>query len=137
MEKIETIVYGKPVLVNKDVSDFINWFYETASQDNCNCDNLRTLFMNGACYYFAVILKTAFNRGEICWCYPLSHICWVDIDGTPWDIERVCISEYEDLIPVSFMGDILFDFMHVPNKEAKDVSKEAGEKVYKKWANLR
>lgn len=49
-------------------------------------------FTAGYCYYFAVMLKDAFQRGEICWCAPYGHICWVDDNGVPYDISGVCDS---------------------------------------------
>lgn len=35
-------------------------------------------FSAGYCYYFAAILKAAFNYGEIGWAAPLDHIVWVN-----------------------------------------------------------
>ena len=79
-------------------------------------ENIRTLFRAGYCYYFAVMLKEAFNRGEICWCAPFGHICWVDDDGTPYDIEGVCYSDCDYYIPVSYIKEGLDDFKRVPGK---------------------
>ena len=63
------------------------------------------------------MLKTAFNRGEICWAAPFGHIVWVDDDGIPYDVEGVNDSECDYYIPISFLGDAIFDFMHVEGKE--------------------
>ena len=84
---------------------------------------LKDQFNAGYCYYFAVILKTAFNRGEICWCAPYGHICWVDDDGTPYDIYGLCTSEADHFIPVSYLGDCLNDFLHI-NKPHYTTKKE-------------
>lgn len=48
---------------------------------------IRKKFRAGYCYYFAHMLRNAFDRGEVCWAAPFSHIVWVDTDGTPYDIE--------------------------------------------------
>ena len=100
---------------NKDVIDFIinfNWHNDTSMV--CQ-EIIRSHFRAGWCYYFAIILKEAFNRGEICWCAPYGHICWVDEDGIPYDIEGVCDSECEYYIPIKYIKEGLADFKHVTN----------------------
>lgn len=59
------------------------------------------VFMRGYCYYFALILKEAFGRGEICWSYPSAHIVWRDIDEICWDIRGEYKSD-NDILPVDF-----------------------------------
>lgn len=77
---------------------------------------IRSLFMDGYCYYFATMLKTAFNRGEICWCAPFGHFVWVDENGVPYDIEGVSTAEAEYYIPEEYIHEGLDDFKHVPGK---------------------
>lgn len=104
-------------IANKDVLKFIldfNWKDDSRTANDQEI--IRSQFMSGYCYYFAVILKTAFNRGEVCWCAPFSHICWVDTDGTPYDIEGVCSSSCDYYIPVSYISEGIADFMHVPGR---------------------
>lgn len=36
-------------------------------------------------YQFASILKTCFDRGEICWAFPNNLMVWVDDDGNAYD----------------------------------------------------
>lgn len=101
---------------SKDVLNFIKNFLNH-NKDKCNADKiLKEQFTTGYCYYFAVILKTAFNRGEICWCAPYGHFCWVDEDRTPYDIYGICISEAEHYIPYYFLGEALNDFLHTDKK---------------------
>ena len=35
--------------------------------------------------HFAHMLKTVFERGEVCWAAPFSHFCFVDSDGKAYD----------------------------------------------------
>ena len=51
-------------------------------------DVLYQQFASGYCYYFACMLKAAFNRGEVCWAAPYGHIVWVDENDIPYDTER-------------------------------------------------
>lgn len=74
-------------------------------------------FLSGYCYYFAVMLKTAFGRGEICWAAPYGHIVWVDDNHVPYDAGGVCISDCDDYIPVSYIEEGIKDFMHIPGVE--------------------
>lgn len=97
---------------SKDVLFFIKQFL--AHNNSVDSETiLKDQFNTGYCYYFAVILKAAFNRGEVCWCAPYGHICWVDDDGTPYDIYGICISEADHFIPVSYLGECLTDFLHI------------------------
>lgn len=89
-------------------------FYDDIEQ---HCECLRKQFRAGYCYHFAMMLKDSFNRGEICWAAPFSHIVWVDEDDTAYDIEGVYESECEYLIPVSYLGSALGGFKHVRGLE--------------------
>ena len=79
-------------------------------------DAVYELFSSGYCYYFAVLLKEAFGRGEVSWCAPYGHICWVDENGTPYDIYGICDSECVYFIPVSYIQEELADFKHIPGE---------------------
>ena len=96
----------------EDVLNFIEGFLSHNNSYEAD-EILKDQFNTGYCYYFAVILKAAFNRGEVCWCAPYGHMCWVDDDGTPYDIYGICISEADYFIPVSYLGDCLNDFLHI------------------------
>ena len=93
-------------------------------------DVIRQLFHNGYCYYFANMLKIAFNRGEVCWAAPYGHFVWQDNDGICYDIEGVTISEADYFIPVSYIGDGIKDFLHI-----RDVSYNATQEDLSKWIN--
>lgn len=80
-------------------------------------------FTAGYCYYFAVMLKDAFQRGRDLLCAPYGHICWVDDNGVPYDISGVCDSECDFYIPVRYIPEGIADFKHIPHK-AFNASKE-------------
>lgn len=61
--------------------------------------NIRETFMQGYCYYFAVILKEAMGRGTICWACPFSHIVWKDTNDKAYDIDGEYVSDAV-LIPI-------------------------------------
>ena len=97
------------------VLDFIDKFvgHGTGKYGNISADCTIFTFSSGYCYYFAVILYTAFRRGTVCWAAPFGHIVWEDMNGVAYDIGGVYSGEAECLIPVSFMGDTLDDFLHI------------------------
>lgn len=90
----------------QEVLDFINNFKNHSNVPYY----IERLFRSGYCYYFAEILKSAFNRGELCWCAPLGHIIWMDIDRIPYDIEGINQSDCLAYIPIKYMGDAINDF---------------------------
>ncbi len=100
---------------NKDVITFIaNFLYA----DEKNSEVVYNLFANGYCYYFATMLKAAFNRGTICWHRNHSHIIWLDDDNIAYDIGGV-FYDYEDgdLLPVKkSLGAMIVDFKHTGEK---------------------
>ena len=89
-------------------------FYDDLEQ---HCESIRVQYRAGYCYFFAMILKDAFGRGEICWAAPYSHIVWVDDDGIPYDIEGVNESECDYYIPISYLGEAIVGFKHVRGLE--------------------
>lgn len=104
-------------------------------------DDIRRLFESGYCYYFAVMLKEAFQRGTICNVNGRSHIVWVDGDvdnlekSIAYDIDGVYYDyEPESLIPVEFLGDIINGFKHVEGLESNTSRQEVEEKV-NAWKN--
>lgn len=130
-EKIEEYIFKYHPNANKDVIKFILDFNWSNGDSEIMQEAIRHTFRAGYCYYFAVMLKTAFNRGEVCWCAPYGHICWVDVDGIPYDVEGVCESDCDHYIPISFIKEGLIDFLHVPGKEfgaSKEYINEAIER---------
>lgn len=101
----------------KEVLDFIFKFAWHNGHDEFAYEVIRSQFRAGYCYFFAEMLHTAFGRGTICWCAPYGHICWMDEDGIPYDIEGVCNSGCKYYIPVSYIQEGLVDYLHVPGKE--------------------
>ena len=73
---------------NSYVIRFINQFKTlfkelTISETNA----IGKVFRNGYCYYFAIMLKEAFNRGEVCMTYDHKHVVWMDVDNVAYDID--------------------------------------------------
>lgn len=93
------------------IADFIN--------HSGNDEIMQNLFHNGYCYYFAHMLKVAFQRGNVCLAAPYGHFVWVDENGVPYDIEGVNITEAEYYIPEKFMGEMVKDFLHIRNVSYK------------------
>ena len=94
-----------------------------------SAESIRSTFRAGYCYYFALMLKDAFNRGCICWAAPFSHIVWMDINSIPYDVEGVYSGEAECFIPISYLDEELWSFKHVPNtggsvRKADDIINE-------------
>lgn len=116
---------------SEDVANFISKFINyTGFVDDLGL--LQTIFTNGYCYYFAVMLKAAFERGEVCLCYPYGHICWVDDDGVPYDIYGICISEADHFIPVKFLSKHLNNFKH-NGDEIVNLSEEEKQDILKRY----
>lgn len=98
---------GKFESANKQVIRFIADFLYRS-------EDMYDVFASGYCYYFALMLKAAFNRGEICWHRGYGHIVWVDDDNTAYDIGGVFYDYNEgDLLPVEdSLADMIVDFKH-------------------------
>lgn len=79
-------------------------------------DVLDRQFTGGYCYHFAIILKTVFNRGTICYTWPFSHIVWKDDDGKMYDFNGEYSGEAEYFIPFDWLmehyPDFAKDFIH-------------------------
>lgn len=97
-----------------------------------SAESIRSTFRAGYCYYFAHMLKEAFNRGTVCWAAPYGHIVWVDTDGNPYDIEGVNFSDCQYYIPCSYIGEHVNDFKHVPGVEFA-ATKEFLEEVIRQY----
>ena len=116
--RVEFINGTKEWEVNADeaVLGFIYDFVWKKAASEEEYEMIRSLFMDGYCYYFATMLKTAFNRGEICWCAPFGHFVWVDENDVPYDVEGVSTAEAEYYIPESYIAEGIDDFKHVQGK---------------------
>lgn len=121
-EYIWRSLYPEKDKTDEKVLDFIEKI-SSYHRDPQKQDAVCELFSSGYCYYFAMILKEAFGRGEVCWCAPYGHICWVDDNGHPYDIYGTCDSECTYYIPVSYIKEGLADFKHIPG-ESFDASEE-------------
>lgn len=118
--KIENLVKNQMkfcLKANPVVLRFIFEFLYHNCKNDEEVEATRLKFMSGYCYYFAIMLKVAFERGSICWAAPFGHIVWLDIDGIPYDIEGVSTSEAEYYIPISYIKEGLKDFKHIHGEE--------------------
>lgn len=77
-----------------------------------SCESVRSTFRAGYCYYFAIMLRAAFQRGRVCHAHPFSHIVWVDDNGVPYDVEGVYFGEADRFVPIECLDDIE-SFKHV------------------------
>lgn len=78
-----------------------------------SCESIRSTFRAGYCYYFAIMLRAAFQRGKICHAYPFSHIVWLDDNDIPYDVEGVYFGEAEKFVPIELLEDDIEGFKHV------------------------
>ena len=117
---------------DKQVLGFIYNFVWNKARNQSEYELVRSMFMNSYCYYFANMLKTAFERGDVYWCAPFGHFVWIDTNGIPYDIEGVSFSEAEYYIPAEYIKEALDDFKHIPGK-AFNASKEWIEKTIENY----
>lgn len=116
---------------NSYVIRFINQFKTlfkelTISETNA----VAKVFRNGYCYYFAIMLKDAFNRGEVCMTYDHKHVIWMDVDNVAYDIdgmfgwfpETANKDNYWNglFIPVEKLSNYINSFKHIPDKPGTD-----------------
>ena len=81
---------------------------------------VRSTFRAGYCYYFAHLLKQAFNRGKVCLAAPFGHFVWVDENGVAYDVEGVNFGEQIYNIPESYMSEnMIKEFKHIPGEKIK------------------
>lgn len=118
-----------------EVSEFCNRFIRTACDCGVEWDALRKLYMAGYCYYFAMMLKAAFNRGEVYIAAPYGHVVWRDIDDRYYDIEGEYIGDAEAMIPVTDPFCSIKDFKHLSEKDHLSASKEQIEFLIKKYSD--
>ncbi len=110
---------------NAQVLGFIFDFLMHSGEEHSEV--IRNQFRNGYCYYFAHMLKIAFNRGTVCIAAPIGHFVWMDINGVPYDIEGVNESDCKMYIPEEFMGDMVKDFLHVKGVMHNSTREEINE----------
>ena len=106
---------------------FINDFMGGQHGNPAYQEYLRNKFHNGYCYYFATILKTAFNRGIICWTAPFGHFVWVDSNNinnlekaNAYDIEgKYNLKDHDTfyLIPETYIKNFICNFLHTQSAD--------------------
>ena len=116
---------------NSSVIRFINQFKTLFKELTIEeTDTIEKVFRNGYCYYFAIMLKDAFNRGEVCMTYDCKHVVWIDDDNVAYDINGI-FGWYTDtsnkdnywnglLVPVEKIPNYIESFKHIPDKPGTD-----------------
>ena len=120
MKKAEFIQYYTTGLYSRYDIDVISFIAEVLYDKRNETDNIRSFFRAGYCYHFASMLLHTFQRGILCIAEPYGHIVWRDDDGLTYDIEGPYVPENHDcerLTDISFLGELIYDFLHIPNKE--------------------
>ena len=124
--------------INTAPEKFIDDFMGAQFGERHTQDKFREKFKNGYCYYFAHMLKLAFNRGEVCWAAPNSHFVWVDDDGIAYDIDgkyNLSANKCMYLIPEKDTEDFVEDFLKTSQhwterKYVKELIQKYCEKVH-------
>lgn len=72
--------------MDNKVLEFIDTFVGYRGEDKQGI--IHSLSKHGYCwhYYFALILKSVFNRGELYLTAPFGRTVWKDVDGVAYDI---------------------------------------------------
>lgn len=112
---------------NPDVINFIAAIKFRSSSADYQ-EGVEDLFSNGYCYYFACMLKAAFDRGDVCWHNGYGHIVWVDTNDIAYDINGVFDDhagvvrhgggDRDQLVPLENITDPAFKldtFKHIEN----------------------
>lgn len=98
----------------EEILEFIRKIRMFKDHEGKTSDSITDLFESGYCYYLAVMLQNVFG-GEICWVEGRGHIVWLDGDNLENDVAYdICgvYDDYDRLRPVSYLGDLLLDFLH-------------------------
>ena len=85
---------------------------------------LEAHFEAGYCWHFAHMLKTVFERGEVCWAAPFSHFCFVDNDGQAYDGGGRYMGEALYMIPERYCGKFIDAFKHIKGMSIVEATKK-------------
>lgn len=125
--------------ITNNVEKFIDEFMGGQHGSNRTQEILRSKFINGYCYYFAHMLKIAFNRGTVCWAAPFGHFVWLDTNDKAYDIEGLYDLEGNEgfyLIPEKYLKKYIHDFLHTEeSKNHKSASKKDLIKIVQKYCH--
>lgn len=64
--------------------DVLGFIYDFSSRSS----DLYEVFVNGYCFYFANMLREAFNGGDVCWSVGRGHVVWVDDNDVAYDCRK-------------------------------------------------
>lgn len=108
----------------------------TAWMPNDETDTIHDQFSqgNGYAFYFAHMLKLAFNRGSVMLAIPSKEIVWVDDDehnNVAFDINGV-YCYYDDVIPIEKFGTAIDKYKNVPGQRPFDPDERINV-ITKRW----
>lgn len=119
---------------DENVLAFITDMMSHTARSEEEYETLRSTFRGGYCYYFAHMLKQAFDRGEVCWAAPFGHMVWTDVNGMAYDVEGAYVDGEEAyLIPESYLGESVRDYMRVPGMEIPDTPPDKIIEIIRKY----
>ena len=102
---------------NRKASERILWFIANfVYHQGYTTDSAKFItsqFKEGYCLHFALMLKSLFGSGKMCWAAPHGHIVYVDND-IAYDIEGVSTFDCEYYIPISYLNRGIRDFTRIP-----------------------
>lgn len=104
-EEFYTKAYGDESV---DVLNFIENF-------NAKSVTLFNVFNDDYCYYFANMLKEAFERGGVYWSPYEDRIVWVDTNDVAYDVGGVCTGLTE-VIPIEYLGRLVHNFRYIKTR---------------------
>ena len=121
------------------INQFKTLFKELTTQET---EAIEKVFRTGYCYYFAIMLKEAFNRGIVCMTYDHKHVVWMDDDNVAYDIdgmfgwfpETASKDNYWNglFIPVEKLPNYINSFKHIPDMPGTDkIGMEEFDKIKK------
>lgn len=113
---IEAYTTGRFEKADKQVIQFIADFVFQNDENGNPTGVISQIFTSGYCYYFANMLKNAFQCGKVCWVEGRGHIVWQDYNGIAYDAAGV-YEDYTCLRPVSYLGNTIVDFMHAGEED--------------------
>lgn len=115
------------------VLDFIYRFRTYQNGLNNLAESILTnQFMKGYCYHFAAILKSTFQRGEVCWMAPNGHMVWVDDNHVAYDISGIVKINDKELIPDYMIRNVLSKFTHIPG-DLFEITDTDAENIVQEW----
>lgn len=123
---------------SEEVMNFINTFIGFSICCGNDEENIRKIFMRGYCYYFAEMLKAAFDCGEVYICAPYGHVVWRDVDNRFYDFDGEYKNDEVTFVPVTDPDSFIGDFKRLADNEQdkEGATKEDIQHMIEKYSGL-